>query len=585
MTPEQIRKWNLDLFNQVRAAGLPRLDPAENLVYVSTPYPLRCGLDVVGASPSLAACLIATNSDIELGCRILDSVLAYQDLAPDSPMYGNFFWFSHWRKVYDPNAVSFLIPHLGYLLKRQRDKLPPELIDRIDRALDISLLGLLAHRCQWSYTNIYLLNILCKLIIADELSSDRARKIAYFEWEEWYHHTNLYGNPEYNSPAYTAVQLRALIGMLSTNSDPSFLEEVKAILHWWFADLFLHYHPQTDFVTGAASRSGFEPCASGNYSSRLFVYQQLGITPKISGIWEAIVAECDYIVPERLRNLATNKKYPLTIEAYDRMGGIKRVSFMQGNFSVASQTGGKKGESEVPLILTYKSESERRSLFILPSPNCATFFSEQREDIILACLLWWKPSFVDKERYGKETLSGLRTGRPTNAVPPETSEIVVPFYLGDRAAVKEIVLSANEVWNFEEKKLSPETITVIDYGSVRVGLRFSEQLPKGISFLLEERKPEGEIVLAATLKAEELRSPFDAFAFLLVASEDAPSLYRQLRQATFKVRKSRGSLSARVLVDGRRISLKVPFETPAFLQTGQLRLGADEFPLGRKGIF
>ena len=43
--------------------------------------------------------------------RIIRRILDHQDLRPKSDTFGNFFWMTHWDRVKDKNAVSFLAEH------------------------------------------------------------------------------------------------------------------------------------------------------------------------------------------------------------------------------------------------------------------------------------------------------------------------------------------------------------------------------------------------------------------------------------------------------------------------------------------
>ena len=88
---------------------------------------------------SLAATAARACRDAGEANRILRKILEYQDLRPGSETCGNFFWMTHWTRVKDKNAVSFLCSKLVYAYLHFPDKLEPDTRSALEHAFPAML--------------------------------------------------------------------------------------------------------------------------------------------------------------------------------------------------------------------------------------------------------------------------------------------------------------------------------------------------------------------------------------------------------------------------------------------------------------
>ena len=162
-------------------------DPAEKLVFSDRPDFNRTGFMVAQASLDYAVILLETGRDAQLANDIIEKCLEYQDLRdPDSPTYGNFFWYTQWTEVRDPNAVTFMTPHLVRIWRNHRDKLRDDVARTLEARFPLILNGLMKQPwCHWAYTNIFLLTTAGRLMVATLLGDDDALGETRRQWNVW----------------------------------------------------------------------------------------------------------------------------------------------------------------------------------------------------------------------------------------------------------------------------------------------------------------------------------------------------------------------------------------------------------------
>ena len=374
-------------------------------------------------STAQVALAFAMSGMEEPAWQALSTVLDYQDLNPRSLTYGNFFWYTNWKAEFglcrDPNAESFIVPMLCFLLQHRGERLPATLRQRTLEALALTMTGLNAHRATWGYTNIALLNMASKLMISEVLSDPRAEKLACWDWEEWRNHTARFGMiTEYNSVCYTTVQIEALAMMLScTNANPVLLGEVRSVMRHLITAAVLDYHPGVGRITGPQSRAYPGDRRQRGHSGMDTVLHFVLGTPEPAGgclIWLGIPIGPEEILPE-----ARHLPLPRTTRATTH--GFTRCNYLGQDFALGSISGhGRFVGHEAPFFLAHRTASDRCGIPFMPAAPPDAHYAIQQEGSLLAGCVWQ----VDRQRKtqtepaieGLGLLSGLRTGRPETLI-------------------------------------------------------------------------------------------------------------------------------------------------------------------------
>ncbi|MCF7849143.1 MAG: hypothetical protein K9M45_09850, partial [Kiritimatiellales bacterium] len=332
---EELRQ---QIFAHHAEAFLNRIDPDTGLLRVrpwrgseKSMHSRAAGVDVRSTASAMTAWAM-TGHD-ELAWKSLAYVLDHQDLDTDSLTYGNFKWHSEWPMALDPNALSFIIPHLWYVHRHASSRMPADLHERLQKCLRLAFDAANAHRCTIAYTNIVLLNQAARLCIADALDWPRARAVAGWEWEEWRNFVNRTGFlPEYNSPAYTGVQLEALAVMLACPASPELHAEIRTVIRHLIAESVSNYHAGIGMVTGPQSRGAYR--LRGHTLMDTIYHFVLGTPEPTDGchIWLGVP-----IGPDDLLSHVRELKLPRTTRTQTHR--FRRQNYLAPDFALGSIDG------------------------------------------------------------------------------------------------------------------------------------------------------------------------------------------------------------------------------------------------------
>lgn len=174
---------------------------------------------------NLAEQLIAngTPTDIELAHKVLNATLACQEVRPNDPHYGNFYWMAEDEVVIDLNAVEFNLERLIPMMIRHRDRLEPDMQARVMQAIRLGLDEIRSLDVHVAYSNITMLDILNSCLGGELLDKPAIAQRGYEKLIKWIAFTDLSGIPrEYNSPTYTPVIIRSLKRLIDlTTHEPT----------------------------------------------------------------------------------------------------------------------------------------------------------------------------------------------------------------------------------------------------------------------------------------------------------------------------------------------------------------------------
>ena len=136
--------------------------------------------------------------------------------------------------VHDENAIEFGTQSWGPLLLSYGDKLSEPLRSGLISHGRAALKELARHNPLVSYTNIYLMNAVNTLLIAQALNEQQYVNVAHEKLKVWWDYTMANGLHEFDSPTYYAVDLDALIlgyKFANNSADRDFFK--KALDFFW----------------------------------------------------------------------------------------------------------------------------------------------------------------------------------------------------------------------------------------------------------------------------------------------------------------------------------------------------------------
>ena len=580
------------LFERAARRGKLKLDPQAWLIpthgrsHPVGPHSLSTGW-AIRASAELTTAL-AEAGDTSTAWHVLDQVLNYQDTRPESFSYGNFLWYSGWDRALDPNAVSFIAPHLAHLYKHHRQDMPDALRDRLESALRLAVTGLNTHRATWGYTNIALLNIAGKVMIGDCLGDPRARDIAFWDWEEWRNHTARLGMvTEYNSVCYTFVQIHALAMMLTCDVDPAFLTEVRSVLRHLLSAMLLDFHPAVGRITGPQSRA---------YENDRRRRLRSGMQTVLHLVWDEPLPDDTGqawlgapIGPDDVLFDRNALPLPRTTRAHTH--GFTRLNHLAKDFALGSVSGRASWIGHgTPFFLAYRSESERCTIPIQPTAHRVdAHHACQRDGALLGACVWLidRTAGADSEQTGwAGKLTGLNTGRPDTL---EHDPQAAPGFRLELGLPDQITLANHRAETVTDLSGPlPGSALSIETESVRVFLRFVGADPAAPALSLSQ-EPDGEIVLtvstgrAGTPINDREAAAMGAF-FLHVVPRDPTQALSQFAAlyAGLALHAEANGQGWRVRTDGTQVGpmdLHVPVDPPTFYSTGTQSVTANQWAM------
>lgn len=206
----------------------------------------------------LAAQLVAngTPTDLALAEKVLDAVLACQELDDYDPHYGNFYWMREDQVVEDLNAVEFNLESLIPMLISHGARLALPYRTRVLTAIRLGLAAIARLDVLVAYTNITVLDILNSCLGGELLGEPAIAQRGYAKLAAWVAYTSQHGHPlEYNSPTYGAVTIRALKRLIDLVQDEATRALAQNISARLALSIALHIHIPTGRWAGPHGRA------------------------------------------------------------------------------------------------------------------------------------------------------------------------------------------------------------------------------------------------------------------------------------------------------------------------------------------
>ena len=463
------RQRGMFLRDPLRKLGDRVYDADASLLVRWNPFFPRFNGHTVGQQSLEYAILLLHSDDRTYGTddageanRILRKILDYQDLRPGSDTYGNFFWMTHWDRVKDKNAVSFLCAGLVYAYLNFPDKLQDDTKAALERAFPEMLKGIRGHKVRWQYTNIFFLNLGGLVSLSRVLDDPSVHAEAVADFDTWLAGTAEDGFHEFNSPTYTPVTLFGIEAAWASTQDEAFRARLQRIMDVITYQMALNISTN-GFLGGGAARSYQRDVLHGTGGSALYAHIKFGAPcPPIgegASITYANQTLFDYVPPEAARHLAHEK--PEYTEIHDRGVSLdsRRTHVITPTYSLASQSLQRVGGHSPPsyILLVRNSTAPRPSVPFLPDESfthqpCAAFLSRQSGNRIVGRLHY---DLAEEQR--QKFLDD----------PTFTCEPRVLFGLKDQIKAVRI---GNVDWGGGDVRLMPGQSVAVSYGDLHLGV-------------------------------------------------------------------------------------------------------------------
>ena len=389
--------------------------------------------------------------------RIIRRILDHQDLRPKSDTFGNFFWMTHWDRVKDKNAVSFLTIGLVFTYVNFQDKLEDNTKAALERAFPNVLLGIRGHKVRWQYTNIYFLNLGGLVGLARVLDDPSIHAEAVADFNTWVEGTSEDGFHEFNSPTYTPVTLSGMEAAWAYTSDGEFKDRLRRTMDLITYQMALNLMPG-GFLAGAAARAYQGDTLNGSIGAASYAHVKFG-TPAPAEPAALKSSLFDYVPPEPVRSLANEMADGTEIHDRGISLGSRRTHVITQAYGLASQSLQSVGGHSPPsyILLARNSKAPRPSVPFLPDESfthqpCATFLSRQNGSQVIGRLYYdlqeeQRSKFLDD---------------PTFICEPR-----VLFGLRDQI---ESVRIGNVDWGGKPVSLLPGQSVAVSYGDIYLGV-------------------------------------------------------------------------------------------------------------------
>jgi hypothetical protein len=203
---------------------------------------------------SAALLSLMSGDDPSIAEDFLRRAYATQDMNPDSRTYGQLQWLISDTGITDLNAIDFNTLSLGPIYLRFGDQLSPDFKQEFKPHFAAALVGLHNHLVKVSYTNIWLMNSVCQLLLGHAADDKAAIAEAEHRLDQWIDFTRINGIHEFESPTYYGVDVNELTAGYHYAADPVDQRKFKTILDYFWTDIAANYFPQAHRLTGAFSR-------------------------------------------------------------------------------------------------------------------------------------------------------------------------------------------------------------------------------------------------------------------------------------------------------------------------------------------
>lgn len=221
----------------------------------------NCDAHMTRDSLYYAVALLDRNreGDVSVAEKILDKVLDLQDLDKESATYGIWPWYAeepiHKMPAPDWNWADFCGKALLHVLVDHRERICPELLQRVETAVEAAAYSIVKRNVSPAYTNISIMGTYVILLAGEALNHKELLDYGRERLKNLYYY-NLHNGAfnEFNSPTYTVVAIEDLTLMLHYIKDKEAVKMIRELNDMAWASVAQHFHAVTNQWSGPHSR-------------------------------------------------------------------------------------------------------------------------------------------------------------------------------------------------------------------------------------------------------------------------------------------------------------------------------------------
>ena len=295
--------------------------------------------------------ILRTNGSPASAELLLRRVFSLQNMDRTSRDFGTIPWKIDDPSVKDANAIEFAMQALGAVYLGYGDHLSTGFKKDSQEHLRAALVALANHRVSVSYTNIFLMNTMNTIELAEYLGDDDALQRGYRQWQQWWSYTQQNGIHEFDSPTYYAVDLGDLdLGFLYVK-DGAIHQQIQSALDMFWRDILSNYLLATGHLSGAHSRDYYP--LTGRGGLECYLYMEGLFTPGKRRFADLFLEKVDLLESERpggyrvSQDILDIAKTPERIveQRWDADHSFIRYTFLTQDFAIGFATG-KYGEQD-----------------------------------------------------------------------------------------------------------------------------------------------------------------------------------------------------------------------------------------------
>jgi hypothetical protein len=185
---------------------------------------------------------------------VLDLAESMHDRDPASATYGNYRWRWSDPKPDDRNAVEFAMQAASLTWVVYRERLTAEAREKLAAAMTLSAEGMLRHKVDVSYTNIFLMRLANCILIGEATGRPDLVQRGRAWFDEWLAYTHHNGVHEFSSPTYYGVDLADLGALARWAQDAAVRAQAETALRFFWSEIAANWFEPFQGIAGATSR-------------------------------------------------------------------------------------------------------------------------------------------------------------------------------------------------------------------------------------------------------------------------------------------------------------------------------------------
>jgi hypothetical protein len=294
-----------------------------------------------------ALCLLL-DGEAQIAERIISQVMGMQEQHEGDAHRGNFRWLFEDEVVTDLNAVEFVLEGLVHILLRAGNRLSDGIKREVFDCMRLAFEEVDRLDVHWTYTNIYLLDVMNSILGGEILGDARIRERGLLRLRRWAERTRANGAPhEFNSPTYSAVQITALAALGRYAEDGEAKALALEMEQFLWRHVASHFHAPTLQLAGPHSRAYRHDVTGAPGLLKVVLYRLLGETrllaqtPYYSGPGregDVVVALTEYHCPRDALAMFRQTETREVQETPSPETGMEIVTYLTPEFALGTMS-------------------------------------------------------------------------------------------------------------------------------------------------------------------------------------------------------------------------------------------------------